>query len=118
MAARNGLPSREALEERPSNLYVQGLPKTTANQNRQLPPPPDEDEEGYMAPSHLAKSDVTSPLLRGEEQTKDEKYSHINDFYNKLTNTRTCQTVYILELSFHMRDSGSGYIFPPHGMKN
>lgn len=112
MAARNGLPSREALEERPSNLYVQGLPKTTANQNRQLPPHPDEDEEGYMAPSHLAKSDVTSPLLRGEEQTKDEKYSHVNDFYNKLTNSWTCQTVYILELSFHLRDSGSGYIFP------
>lgn len=74
LKALNGLPSRNSLDEndRPCNPYVENLP-TKTNQNRQLPLPPGEDEEGYMAPQ--TKPDVTSRLLQEEEKTSNEKPS-------------------------------------------
>lgn len=68
----NGLPSRNVLDgnERPCNTYVEDFP-TKANQNRRLPLPPGEDEEGYMAPQ--TKPDVTSRLLQEEELSSNDK---------------------------------------------
>lgn len=74
LEALNGLPSRNALDgnERPCNTYVEDL-STKKNQNRLLPLPPSEDEEGYMAPQ--TKPDVTSRLLQEEEQSSNDKPS-------------------------------------------
>ncbi|XP_061175646.1 multiple epidermal growth factor-like domains protein 11 [Saccostrea echinata] len=70
----NGLPSRETLEEnaRQSNPYIINFSPPSKNQNRQLPLPPNEGEDGYMEPHTLSKPDVTSPLLQ-EEQHSDTK---------------------------------------------
>lgn len=72
LEALNGLPSRNVLDgnERPCNTYVEDF-TTTANQNRRLPLPPGEDEEGYMAPQ--TKPDVTSRLLQEEELSSNDK---------------------------------------------
>lgn len=72
LEALNGLPSRNVLDgnERPCNTYVEDFP-TKANQNRRLPLPPGEDEEGYMAPQ--TKPDVTSRLLQEEELSSNDK---------------------------------------------
>eukprot|EP00105_Crassostrea_gigas_P046381 XP_019930529.1 PREDICTED: uncharacterized protein LOC105347365 [Crassostrea gigas] len=74
LEALNGLPSRNVLDrnERPCNTYVEDF-TTTANQNRRLPLPPGEDEEGYMAPQ--TKPDVTSRLLQEEELSSNDKPS-------------------------------------------
>jgi hypothetical protein len=70
LEVQNGLPSLETLNERErqrrSNSYVDNL---QPRQSRQLPLPPNEDEDGYMTPQ---KPDVTSPLL--EEQHSEAKY--------------------------------------------
>lgn len=74
LEALNGLPSRNVLDgnERPCNTYVEDF-TTKANQNRRLPLPPGEDEEGYMAPQ--TKPDVTSRLLQEEELSSNDKPS-------------------------------------------